>query len=617
MDLNFLKKHRVVFAGLVFCLIVFALHAFAPEVLAQQESLETTGEAAGLASQDIRLVIARIIRVVLSLVGIVFVSLVIYGGIIWMTSGGNSDQVSRAQKILVQAGIGLAIILLSWAITTFVINALLNATGLGSGVDDTYNSDGTEALSDALGSGALEDHYPSRNAVDIPRNAKIIVTFKDPMYITSFIEDYDVGSDAEDVSDDIVPSELNLNTDNVVIYPTVEGEDEAYTSDQVTVSFTEDLQTFVFDPPIMGSAIEDTNYTVYLNDAILDADGQEVFTGRSSDGYEWSFEVSTELDTTPPQVEEVVPVAGSTYDRNITVQITFSEAIDPTVATGTYAEDEGGFTNIQVQADEDGDGDFAPLPGEYEISNGYTVVEFTPDDACGTNSCNQVIYCLPGNETIELDITAASVSDSPPEADLPYDGIVDLVGNSLDGSGDGIAEGSPDDDYFSSFTTTNDVNLDAPEIESISPAITETNVPTNEEIIVVWDSLMRSSTLTNSIFSIFADPDHELWYSPALGSLDGAGDDPALSGLDPAKTEMTIRHGTFIDSEEDDPATEEDESTTQLYATVLPEEIQNLYQNCFYPAGGPSADGGSCDGDPSCCDGDGDKTFNPELFICE
>jgi hypothetical protein len=45
-----------------------------------------------------------------------------------MTAGGNEDKVSEAQKLLGAGVIGLAIVLAAWAVSTFVINAIYNAT---------------------------------------------------------------------------------------------------------------------------------------------------------------------------------------------------------------------------------------------------------------------------------------------------------------------------------------------------------------------------------------------------------------------------------------------------------------------------------------------------------
>lgn len=71
--------------------------------------------------------VGSVIKTVLSLVGLLAVILIIYGGFLWMTSAGNDDQINTARKTIIAAIIGLIIIISSWAITTLVINILVDS----------------------------------------------------------------------------------------------------------------------------------------------------------------------------------------------------------------------------------------------------------------------------------------------------------------------------------------------------------------------------------------------------------------------------------------------------------------------------------------------------------
>ena len=68
--------------------------------------------------------VASIIKVVLGLLGTIFVILMIYAGILWMTAGGNDTQVKKAQNIIQRAVIGLIIVVLAYAITYFIFKEL-------------------------------------------------------------------------------------------------------------------------------------------------------------------------------------------------------------------------------------------------------------------------------------------------------------------------------------------------------------------------------------------------------------------------------------------------------------------------------------------------------------
>ena len=92
--------------------------------------LEITAKAAGFPEpRSIGEIVGAIIGTALSLVGIVFLCLIIYGGFIWMLSAGNEQKVLKAKKILTQAVVGLIIVLSAYSISVFVFNALLKATG--------------------------------------------------------------------------------------------------------------------------------------------------------------------------------------------------------------------------------------------------------------------------------------------------------------------------------------------------------------------------------------------------------------------------------------------------------------------------------------------------------
>jgi hypothetical protein len=84
--------------------------------------------ATGLGSRDIRETIASIINVALSMLGIIVVVIIIYGGFLWMTAGGNEEKVGDAKKWIFGGIIGLVIILASYAIAQFVVTNLVTAT---------------------------------------------------------------------------------------------------------------------------------------------------------------------------------------------------------------------------------------------------------------------------------------------------------------------------------------------------------------------------------------------------------------------------------------------------------------------------------------------------------
>jgi len=82
----------------------------------------------GLQASDPRAVAARIINVALGFLGIVAVVIVLYGGFMWMTAAGNEERISKAKQILTAGVIGLVIIVMAWAIASYVVKTLMNVT---------------------------------------------------------------------------------------------------------------------------------------------------------------------------------------------------------------------------------------------------------------------------------------------------------------------------------------------------------------------------------------------------------------------------------------------------------------------------------------------------------
>lgn len=115
----------------LFALGVFCLPHLA---FAQDTGLEGIRDAAGFGSEDdLTIIVAKLIRTALTFLGVISVVIVMYGGFVWMTAGGSAEKVDRAKRILINGVIGMVIILMSWAITTFIITALVGATGGGNG----------------------------------------------------------------------------------------------------------------------------------------------------------------------------------------------------------------------------------------------------------------------------------------------------------------------------------------------------------------------------------------------------------------------------------------------------------------------------------------------------
>lgn len=143
------NKNKIIFS-LVFLAVLAGGLFFAQNALSQttgpltvaDTGINQVGQDLGMPATDIRLVAARIIRIALGFLGIIALGLILYGGFVWMTAGGNEENIAKAKKILVNAAIGLAIILSAYAIVSFVISSLIQATS-GTGGENEGGTGGT------------------------------------------------------------------------------------------------------------------------------------------------------------------------------------------------------------------------------------------------------------------------------------------------------------------------------------------------------------------------------------------------------------------------------------------------------------------------------------------
>ncbi|MEI7498464.1 MAG: hypothetical protein WCK11_04230 [Candidatus Falkowbacteria bacterium] len=90
--------------------------------------LNTAAENTGLKEQgkvDLPVKIGEVLGQVLSYIGLIFLGLVIYGGMLWMTAGGNEEKVKKSISLMIQAIVGLIIVSSAYIIVKTVGDLLI------------------------------------------------------------------------------------------------------------------------------------------------------------------------------------------------------------------------------------------------------------------------------------------------------------------------------------------------------------------------------------------------------------------------------------------------------------------------------------------------------------
>jgi hypothetical protein len=107
-------------------LVGLALPVFAADSATATISSGLKAAGDGTYSDDLTVTVfvGRLIKVILSLTGVVFLGLTVYAGILYMTAAGEPDKIKKAKAILTNSVIGLLIIVGAYALTSYVVDAV-------------------------------------------------------------------------------------------------------------------------------------------------------------------------------------------------------------------------------------------------------------------------------------------------------------------------------------------------------------------------------------------------------------------------------------------------------------------------------------------------------------
>ena len=85
------------------------------------------GDAKGVIMFDF---FGRVLNSIIGVAGALALIVITYGGIRWLTAGGNEEKITEAKKIIFLPLLGLIIIFAAYAIVNFVLQATLVSTGV-------------------------------------------------------------------------------------------------------------------------------------------------------------------------------------------------------------------------------------------------------------------------------------------------------------------------------------------------------------------------------------------------------------------------------------------------------------------------------------------------------
>ncbi|MFA6255213.1 MAG: hypothetical protein WC675_04280 [Patescibacteria group bacterium] len=126
------KKITIILLAVTTLMVLTSI--IAPSVLAIDitNKLQNVGNNAGYPKDNansLPQIIGLVIKGLLSLLGIIFMCYIIYGGYLWMTASGKEESITKAKAIIKGSIIGIIVVLGAYAITEFVVGAVISGTG--------------------------------------------------------------------------------------------------------------------------------------------------------------------------------------------------------------------------------------------------------------------------------------------------------------------------------------------------------------------------------------------------------------------------------------------------------------------------------------------------------
>jgi len=135
-------RELLIFAGVLGLAVtvssVFAEPTLATSLIDSSDNIDAVSSATG-GEGSLKDFVQNILNYFLGFLGFVTVIMVIYGGVLYVTSAGNDDNVGKAKKILLYSVIGIMMILASYAFVNTILGAALGGGSTGGTTSGTVS----------------------------------------------------------------------------------------------------------------------------------------------------------------------------------------------------------------------------------------------------------------------------------------------------------------------------------------------------------------------------------------------------------------------------------------------------------------------------------------------
>lgn len=443
-----MKRAQSTFLGLLLALILSVGVFVAMPAFAQEVDFESFAETAGFSTTvSITVIIARLIRTAITLVGVVTVAFLVYGGFVWMTSGGDAARLKKAKGIITSAIIGLLLVLASFAIVSFVLGALVTATG----GDITGGGDGGDGgYPDGSGSSVFYLSSVNTQCAEVLQNLQLQFVFSKKV-------------EADTVSEGIVIADASGTP--------VEG---TFSTSGQTVTFT---PSTTCDTPYETEFCFEasSSYTIEVDASVVESTSGSSLTCTITYPCTFSFTTGIEVDVADPTVEMDAPEDGeSLYAGSIELLQTLTTDDSGVSTVDFYVIDDGeaiyssgvDYSSAGVLLGGGEENAFFTNTAEEWDTEGYTTNEEYDIWATGYD-------CAGNTDTasrVSIVLRAASCNNEVLDEDLGKEDI-DCGGDSFGAYYCGSCDGDEctEDSECASGQCVDGTCVTTPKIESVSP----------------------------------------------------------------------------------------------------------------------------------------------------
>lgn len=323
---------RFFLIGLTAAMLITGLFAISPVAHAQtanpiMSGLNVVGANVSLPSTDPRILIGRIINVVLSLLAIILLILILYAGFLWMTAGGNADQIAKAKAYIRNAIIGVIIILCSWALARYILTKLIQAAG---GTGGTTTGGGGPPGGGGFGtSGSSQFHLIAITPNGAVGTKKVIVkiVFNKPLDATT-----------ASAADAVI---VTKTSDGTRVAGTTEANGSVMRFHPNNPCPAPNTDKFCFD--------DNTEYTVTVSPTVRSSTAEPLTCGGFAPACTGRFQTGSAVIITPPTIVLTYPLDGFGVSANALINVT------------AFAQDDVGIGYVDFSANGTNIGNDAPI----------------------------------------------------------------------------------------------------------------------------------------------------------------------------------------------------------------------------------------------------------------